>query len=299
MLEQARHRLDPGPALRQRDPIVVPANPSRPDSARAEPRSSDGELAYYVYGVASAAGSPLANELPGVDPAHVVETVTSGDLVALVSRVPLADFDEERLRDHLGDMAWVERVARRHEEVLEAAAAGRAVIPMRLCSIYRDASGVLDMLRREAEVMHQALELLAGRSEWGVKMFALPDRPGPPAASEEPVSGADYLERQRQSRSRRGESDQRLAAACEASHARLAALAARALVIAPQRPEVSGHKGEMLLNGVYLLDNGELQRFHDEVASLGEEFSAIGLELQLTGPWPAYNFVPDAIGVSP
>jgi hypothetical protein len=298
MLEQARHHMDAArpsggaPDMHSAgDPATAPATPSAP-------AADDGVLGYYVYGVAAAGSSPPA-AVPGVDPGHQVTTLVVDELEAVVSRVPLAEFDEQRLREHLGDIAWVERIARRHEEVLETAAARRTVIPMRLCSIYRDASGVRDMLRRESEVMHDALRLLHARSEWGVKVFSLPHRPSVPASSgdDQPESGSAYLEHQSQAHRRRETADDEVAAVCGSIHDRLSAIAARAQVIAPQRPEVTGHEGEMWLNGVYLVDDAALASFHDTVASLRAELSASGIELQATGPWPAYNFVPDAIGV--
>jgi hypothetical protein len=257
-------------------------------------------LGYYVYGVTVAAGAS-APEIPGVDSAHPVTALPAGDLVALVSRVPLAEFDEERLREHLGDIVWVETIARRHEAVLESAAARTSVIPMRLCTIYREAAGVRAMLERESAAMHDALVLLEGRSEWGVKVFSVPEVPAPPTdpPGPEAESGAAYLEQRRQDHRRREAIDEERAAACEAIHGRLSGLAVRARVIPLQRPEVSGHQGEMALNGVYLIDDDVVPEFHDAVAALQSEFGARGVELQSTGPWPAYNFVPDAIGVSP
>lgn len=304
MLEQARHHRDAArPA--ERGPAVNPAA-SAPGGARPRPDTDystvsvdDDVLGYYVYGVAASDGSSLPTAVPGVAPAHQVTTLVVEDLEAVVSRVPLSEFDEQRLREHLRDLAWVERIARRHEEVLETAAAHRTVIPMRMCSIYRDASGVRGMLERESEVMRDALRLLHARSEWGVKMFTLPTRPLAPSRSDDhqTESGSAYLEQQSQARRRRETADDELAAVCESIHDRLSAIAARARVIAPQRPEVSGHDGTMRLNGVYLVDDAALASFHDAVGSLQAESEPSGIELQATGPWPAYNFVPDAIGV--
>ncbi len=308
MLEQARHQLErPNPEARTAADAPTPEAPRTSAAADGPPThdapdapdAPDAELGYYVYGVTAASDAALDIAPGGIDPEYPVSAVATGELAAVVSRVPLADFDEQRLREHLGDMVWVERVARRHEEVLEAAGAERTVIPMRLCTIYRDLGGVSEMLTRETAAMQDALGLLRGRSEWGVKMFAVADRrqPQPDLPDDAPDSGAAYLERQGQLRRRRSETDQQLASACETIHGQLARIAARALVLAPQRPEVSGHQGEMLLNGVYLVDDAELPRFHEAVGSLGREFAAAGLELAATGPWPAYNFVPDAIGV--
>lgn len=296
MLEQARrHGAAAEPARAQAASVAPAPSPTRPS---APSRSADGELGYYIYGVL-AADAAVPTGLAGVDPAHPATALVAGDLAALVSRVPLAEFNEERLREHLAEIAWVEAMARRHEEVLEAVAAAATVIPMRLCSIYRDAAGVRAMLEREADPMHDALRRLAARSEWGVKVFSvrIPDPPSPDRGQSQPDSGAAYLEQRGQAQRRRESAAQEGARNAESIHTRLAALAARALVIPLQRPEVSGHEGEMLLNGVYLVDDSRLASFHEAVRTLGEEFGPAGVELVATGPWPPYNFVPDAIGV--
>jgi hypothetical protein len=291
MLEQAREQATSvAPVASDRHQPQDQPSPPAPDDDEA--------LGYYVYGVLGA-DAVVPPGLPGVEPSHPATRLVVGDLAALVSRVPLAEFNEERLREHLGDIAWVETMARRHEQVLDDAAAAATVIPMRMCSIYRDASGIEAMLDREAAAMHNALQLLDARSEWGVKLFGLP-LPEPPAADTKdapPGRGAAYLEQRRQAHRRRESAAARLSTVAEEIHARLAGLAARALVIPPQRPEVSGHEGEMVLNGVYLVDNASLALFHETVEALQAEFGPEGIELVATGPWPPYNFVPDAIGV--
>ncbi len=293
MLEEARRAGGPRPASPTPVARQQPLTPQRPG------RSDDRGLGYYVYGVTKADFAP-SPDAAGIDPAHAVETLAAGDLAALVSQVPLTEFNEDRLREHFGDIAWVETTARRHEEVLEAASLRGTVIPMRLCSLYRDAEGVRNMLEREAGVMHDALQLLDGRAEWAVKVFAVSRTSSSAAESgqAQPDSGAAYLAQQSRARRHRETVDQRLAGACEAIHHRLSEVAVRAVVVPPQRPEVSGHDGEMVLNGVYLVDDTAVASFHEVVTALEREFGPLGVELVSTGPWPAYNFVPDAIGVS-
>jgi len=138
---------------------------------------------------------------------------------------------------------------------------------------------------------------LRGKAEWGVKVFRVPV--ATTSAGEEdsaPQTGTGYLERQRQARQERERAGAALISRCEAIHAELAALSARALVLAPQRPEVSGHRGEMLLNGAYLVASERVEAFQAAAERLGGEPASDELEVRLTGPWPAYNFVPDAIG---
>jgi len=81
----------------------------------------------------------------------------------------------------------------------------------------------------------------------------------------------------------------------EGAHSRLSALAVEALRNPLQRQEASGHSGQMVLNGVYLLDDGATDEFHACLASLTREYGPRGCDLQSTGPWPPYNFVKSSI----
>ncbi|MEA2158861.1 MAG: hypothetical protein QOD66_1241, partial [Solirubrobacteraceae bacterium] len=220
----------------------------------------------------------------------------------VVSQVPLEDFGEVRLRERLADLEWLERTARTHEHVLETVGRHATLIPMRLCSVYRSPEGVTQMLKREEQALEEALAHLEGKTEWGVKVFANPVAgPGdkrPDDGSETSDSGTDYMRKRQTDRDRRRNADQELHDACVAIHERLAEVVADALSSPPQRPEVSGHPGQMLLNGVYLVEDDQLATFQALVDELQEQYEDDGLELLPTGPWPAYNFVPGTIGAA-
>ena len=281
-------------------PAAEPSQHSELEPVGAQPEPV-GALGWYVYGVAGSDGGQLES-LPGVEPEYRTTTLVHEDLAAVVSQVQLADYGEQPLREHLADMSWLERTARAHEEVLDRTAQQRTLIPMRMCSVYRDRTGVLDMLAREQAALRVALAQLDGRAEWGVKVFADIDAAALRVPLRAPDSmsseGTAYLLKRRDERQQRGELDQRLTEACETIHTRLSAVAADSLVAAPQRPEVSDHPGEMVLNGVYLVDDDLRDRFATELEALRSELSPLALDLVLTGPWPAYNFVPGTIGAA-
>jgi hypothetical protein len=294
MLQQAYRELGESAA----------AEPNRgprpePHPAPTKPQTGTG---VYIYCVVPA-GTALPADLPSIDPAHSSTMIRHGRLAAVVSEVPLEDFDEERLRERLADMEWLERTARAHEQVLEMVGRHATLIPMRLCSVYRSEDGVTKMLTQEAKALEQALAHLKGKTEWGVKVFANPVAPGgiDTANADDATpdgSGTDYMRRRQSDRDRRRNADQELHDACVAIHERLAAVVADALTQPPQRPEVSGHPGQMLLNGVYLVEDDQLAAFQALVDELQEHYEDDGLELLPTGPWPAYNFVPGTIGAA-
>jgi hypothetical protein len=288
MLEGVRHALHrPKPAV------------AAPPAAAAAPAPPPPELGWYVYGIVAADAAPLWTTA-GIDAAHAVSTLREGSVAAVVSRVAFEDFGEARLREHLADMAWVEATARAHEGVLEQTRAQVTVVPMRMCTVYRSEDGLREMLRREAVALTEALAHLDGKTEMGVKVFADRSRVEADAEPEVegPNAGAAYMQRRRRERDRAEEVAERLERAAQEIHERLAARAAEARVTPVQRPEASGRAGEMILNGVYLVEDDSLEQFAQEVSELEEAHGPPGVRLELTGPWPAYNFVPDAIGAA-
>jgi hypothetical protein len=284
------------------------APPARPTEAPSAPHplvehARGTATAHYVYGVVPA-GVALPSDLVGVEPTASVERIEEGGLAALVSEVPLAEFDEDSLRRNLNDVAWLEEKARAHETVLEAALARTAVVPLRLCTVFADEVQVRAMLVREQRVLDDALARLQGRAEWGVKAFAdrgavereaLKETRGEDDGVAEMSAGTAYMNRRRAEARAREEVEEIADGWAREIHARLRTIATEALLNPLQRPELSGHEGEMFLNGVYLVSDAEAPPFRAAVGALADEFDRHGVEIDLTGPWPAYNFVKSSI----
>jgi len=290
------------PKRRPARPKKPPIEPARRQAP--EPSRDAGELGYYVYGVVSvASGRDLPADLIGVDSRSPATLVEGSGLAAIVSRVSLAEFGEEQLHDNLNDVAWLEDKARAHEEVLDAALSRMTVVPMRLCTIYRSEDQVQEMLGRERDLLVDALARLQGKTEWGVKVIAEPGALERAAAQggarpddEAKLSpGTAYMSEKRRQALSREEGDRVAEEWAEAVHERLAAKASEALLNPLQNPEVSGHIGEMLLNGVYLVDDREAEDFRGVVDQLAGEYLELGAAVELTGPWPPYNFVKSSI----
>ncbi len=269
------------------------------------------DLGIYVYGLVADGALAAAPDLPGVDAAHAVECLSERDVCALVSKVGLDQFDEQPLREHLADMAWVEQTARRHQQVLDSVLDKCTPIPMRLCTLYGDEDGLRQMLDRQQENLAAALSELDGKLEWGVQVFA---GPRPPLGSElqpatrpvgseaEPAlgpgvaGGTAYLQNKLAARRASERSYADLEGICDRLHAELCTIALACRLGTPQRPEISNRQEPMILNAFYLVPNKQRDRLCARVAELRDQLSAQGIDLQLTGPWPPYNFVTSALG---
>ena len=269
--------------------------------------ASADELGWYVYCVVGDGALALPASLPAVGEGRPVRLLRADDLAAVASQVALSQFGEETLRERLGDVAWLERTARTHERVLDEVRVRTTVIPMRLCTIYRSEGSVVEMLVRERRALGEALARLAGKTEWGVKVFVRPtdvERGARQTSAELATlhaeldgasAGTAYM-RRKQLEGLLHEETERLVEACvEALHSRLSTLAVEALRNPLQREEASGHSAAMVLNGVYLLDDGATEDFHACVAALAEQYRPRGYDVRPTGPWPPYNFVKSSI----
>ena len=242
------------------------------------------------------AGVPAPAELTGLGSS--VERIEHAGLAALVSRVPASEYGEDVLPESLNDMARLLAVARAHETVLERVAEHATIVPLRICTIFVDTAGVRRMLARDQAALEQALARLDGREEWAVKLLL--DEPRPDieadAAAGGASSGTAYLVERRAERERRAASERLGRELAEDVHARLQDWAIDAVVNPPQNRELSGHEGEMLLNGAYLVEADRADELRGLVAELQAQHGSAGARLELTGPLPPFNFVtqPDA-----
>lgn len=294
----ARVRTDPPAAAAQ-----APAPPARPDASPQKPDDSHQRSLWWAFCVASGGDLPMgALDLQGIEPDTQVEVVREGRLAALVSPVPANEYGDDRLREHLEDLEWLERTARRHEAVLESVLGDVTIVPLRLCTLYRDLEGVRGLLRDYARTLSDGLGRVEGCAEWGVKVFA-EARAGAetPEPGEETTerSGAAYLKQRQQERVLAERAGEVRAKCAEVVHERISQVAREAVVNPPQRPEVHGRDLRMLLNGAYLVERGREDELVGAVESLREEWEPLGFAIERTGPWPPYNFVSEATGVMP
>lgn len=260
---------------------------------------------WWVYCVVPA-DRELPRDVPGIAGDEAPQAIAADGLAAVVSRVPLNEFGEQPLRENLNDLGWLERTVRAHEAVLDAALVAGAVVPMRVCTIYRDDAQVRAMLDDRGDLFRDALARLAGKAEWGVKVVA--DRERLAAHVREhsdqaraldgdmanrPEGGA-YLARKKLAALVRDEADRILDEVLRETHARLEEWASGSVVLPAQSRELAGYEGDMVFNGAYLVEHERVEAFSALLRDLGSQYAPLGLSFDLTGPWPAYNFADTA-----
>jgi hypothetical protein len=280
-------------------PTAAPA-PREPAPRSPAPAAAPHGDLVWTYCV-TRADAPAPAELAGVAGGAVARIEAAG-LAALTSRVPASEFAAEPLRRNLNDLTWLERVARDHEAVLDRMLQTATIVPLRMCTLFEGDDGVRRMLEREHDALVHALDTLDGRQEWGVKLLVDPEKLADAARATVDESGDDeppvqseggaYLLRRRQERQVRDAATALAAEIGEQVHARFQDWAIDAVTLPPQNRDLSGHEGEMLLNGAYLVEADRVDGLRALVGELEQRHGALAARIELTGPWPPYNFVP-------
>lgn len=244
------------------------------------------DTASYVYLAARDVPDDVVTGLTGVA-GSPLRLVRNAGLTAVVSSVDLAEFGEDGLRRNLEDLAWLERVARAHDQVVHQVGRVTAVAPWRLATIMLDDDRVAELLGSWETELKASLDRVEGCSEWSVKMLTSVAEPaaGPP----EPTTGTAYLQQRRAANARQAERAQNASVEADQLHVALSQLTMASRRLPPQDRRLTGHKGDMVLNGAYLVRDDESEKFAALVEQFRYELGDTG-RLELNGPWPPYSF---------
>ena len=263
--------------------------------------------AFYVYCIAeSAAASQLpANSLPAaIEEDAELEWISVANLAALVSRVPLATYNEESLAEHLTDATWTAIRAMRHETVVEYVAKRISAVPLRFGTIYLERAGIEKMLTETARELEDVIQHLQGREEWGVNVFC--DRAVLMSSitsvspvlremvelAEQASPGQSYLIQKKIGALKADEARAVVNGIVEQIEARLKEHSDDARRLRILKVETTEH-GELKAKFAFLVKKAAFEEFRDAAERLAQEHQAAGIRIELTGPWPVYNFVQD------
>jgi len=266
--------------------------------------SRHNKTGYYVYCVAeSAAAEQLdAASFPvAIEDDAKLEWVTAKDLAALSSTVPLDSYGEEALAEHLGDATWTAVRAMRHETVVEYVAKRASLVPLRFGTIYIERAGIERMLAEKGRELTQIIERLRGREEWGVNIYSdratlmssitsVSPRLRELAQQAEAASpGQSYLMQKKIDTLRVDEARFTLNRIVDEVETALREQADDASRLRILKVETTEH-GELKAKFAFLVKRAGFEEFRAAAERLAQQHVDAGVRLELTGPWPAYNF---------
>jgi gas vesicle protein GvpL/GvpF len=286
-------------------------SPDRSQAAgdAAAPAPAGEDWGWYLYGITR--GDQLARDDGGARAAletndggdEPVETIASGELLAVVRRVPLADFTAEALTARAEDPAWIEAVARRHNAVIERTHQARAILPAKFGCVYASADDVRMALDEERDGLLARLDWVDGCDEWGVRLYgdvatirlrADTETESVRRLREELASaspGRAYFLQRKLADELAGALDHLLGALTSDAYERFARLAKAGEIsrrLASSRINPDEESAE-LMRAAFLVPRASAEAFIGDLRGFSE--SQPGLWIEYSGPWPPYSFV--------
>jgi hypothetical protein len=250
--------------------------------------------ATYVFCAVQAARKPrLGQPPPGPPGLGKPRLLDGGDgLWLVVADAPPSRYGEDAVRRGLHDLKWLSRCAVGHEAVVEHWLRAGALVPMKLFTIFEnDFRAVTEVGRRRRDI-DRSLARLAGRREWGVRIRAVSGAGSARirgARSTTHVSGTSYLAAKRQRHQAAREQLARSRSQMNDAFNALAAVSDDAQRHPP--PAAGAETTRLALDAAFLVSNRTAARFRIVVRRLARQLRSAGYGVELTGPWPPYNFV--------
>jgi hypothetical protein len=251
--------------------------------------------ATYVYCAVQAQRRPDLDRAPsgppGLGPLRVLDA--GRGLWLVVADAPQPRWGEAAIQRGLDDLKWLSRCAIAHEAVVEYGLRARTVVPMKLFTIFENDFRALAEIERKRRQLDASIRRIAGRREWGVRIRAVPGsavRSARPAAKAKTVTtGASYLAAKKHVRDAARELAARAQSRVNAAFTTLAGLAADARRHAP--PPGAEQQTRLLLDAAFLVGTGGTARFRSVTRRLARDLGRDGYGVEVTGPWPPYNFI--------
>lgn len=259
--------------------------------------------ALYVYciGERDDVESLFDGELPGAVEQAPLDFVAADDLAAVISEVPLLDYGQEPLQERLADATWVAVRAMRHEKVVEHFAARTSVIPLRFGTIYLRRDRVRKMLSERHAELRAIIKRLRDREEWGINVYRdmetlikavvslSPRLKRISRQAAEAGPGQSYLLRKQIDALSADEARRETERVVAEIRSELAAASDGASSLRVFKREMT-EQGEVVAKLAFLVPKSRLADFRALAERLAQRHRTSGFQLEMTGPWPAYNF---------
>lgn len=265
------------------------------------------EKGLYLYCIRLQANEPI-EVLETISGEKKVQAVPYMELEAITSEVSVEEFSSEEVQKKAkDDLEWIKGKVQIHEDVVERAMRSNnstiiPVIPMQFGVIFRTKEKLQETLCNNLEKFRKSLDFLTGKQEWGVKVFLNQNVFGGflEKGSEEllakkkeaeslPKGMAFFAKKKIVSNIdeiKERELDQVTSEICESlSQSAIDLYKAKVL-----EKDFTLMNEDMILNGFYLIQESKIAEFKERTEKLREKYNPLGIEIEMTGPWPSYHF---------
>ncbi|MCF8050323.1 MAG: GvpL/GvpF family gas vesicle protein [Desulfobacterales bacterium] len=260
-----------------------------------------GAKGVYLYCFAPAAGLPPL-KIPGVDTGDPVTQQAYKDVVAVTSRINVADFSGPAGETNLKNLEWVGPRALRHQKVVEAVMQHAPVLPARFGTIFSSSRPMLALCVRHYGVISEFLRKVATKTEWAVKGYLDRQRarhalkPDLAAGNDERLAdvspGKQYFMQKQMASEFEQQINQQLKTILSTVFNELTPYTADFRELKVLSRKSTGLDMDMVLNWSFLVSRDLQENFAAHLKKIQHTQEKNGLRFDLSGPWPPYSFCP-------
>ena len=259
----------------------------------------------YAYGLV--APCPEQLHRVGIDKKHNVYPVVGRELCVMVSKIDIDVFQDQVKQVFAelttsADQHGTAALLQAHEDVLDTLMEWADVVPFKFGTILKDEAAAAKMLQDNEEQFHKLLSKCTGKAEWGLKVYAdqqafiqhtMQVEPIFKAVEEKRATlsrGTAYLLGKKMAEVVKDDVAARLTHVSETIFQELEKDAYEAKLMKTLPRTLTGNRKEMILNTAYLVERAKGTLFCNRGTRLREQYAAMGLDLEVSGPWPPYSF---------
>ena len=260
---------------------------------------SNDSSAIYLFCFARRHRLP-ALEIAGLDHRHPVSLWSFKDIVAVLGMASIEDFSGPEAENRMKDLEWIGPRACRHEEVVEEVMRHSPAFPAPFGTIFSSFDALEKLLDVHYNEISRFLDKATGKEEWAVKGMLNKAQARESfltlmlSKEEGQLSllspGKRYLSEQRI----RSNADKELHGWLKGVIKDIGDDLCRYSSEFYERKVLSLDSGakDMVLNWAFWVAQEDVDNFRTGVDRANEENDRQGLQLQLSGPWPPYSFLP-------
>ncbi|MEQ8548946.1 MAG: GvpL/GvpF family gas vesicle protein [Cyclobacteriaceae bacterium] len=251
---------------------------------------------FYLYGLIESKEKAKIDELN-----YLCSPV--GQLHAIYSVEDIDEFGVSAFQENIKNIPWLEDKVIKHNHILTMVASKVAVIPIKFGSVYSSELAMQNVLSEEHDKFLEQLRKIGSRQEWGLKLNYHNQQ------LTEYLLENDHMLVEQSNLSRNGTPGQRFLAKKKID-TELKAVMKREInslremlyknvnskseqikVLQNTANELSEKGWVNVLNLAMLVERMEPLEIGNIIDDRKINYDKIGFKIELTGPWPAYNFV--------
>lgn len=252
----------------------------------------------YLYGIMQ--DELQVGEMVGIDGHNPLFLIGDDSLQAVVSYVDNTEYSEEALAQKTEDLNWLLEKAALHMEIIKKLHSQATIIPIKFCTLYLNEKGILETLEKYRLDYQNLLNQLKGMDEYGIKIYVQESDFAPPELEEARLElerlitgagkGKAFLLKKNHATKIAEKKEELLGVYKEKIWQTLLGLNSSGKVNKNVSSELTGKKERMVLNSAFLVAKAEGMDFIDKANLALQEYSIPGIEMEVSGPWPPYNF---------